>query len=268
MGKVNTVFKRYEKKYLLTASQHVLFRELADEYMQVDEYGESTVCNIYYDTLNYDLIRASIEKPVYKEKLRLRSYGVPKQGDLVFLEIKKKYKGIVYKRRIALPYEEACRSMEQGAVDEGRGQVAKEINYFLKRYHLVPKVYLAYDRIAMYGMEDADLRMTFDFRVRSRKDKLDLALGDAGRLLFADGEVILEIKVKDVYPMWLIRGLEKLSIHVLFQNTAMFTKSIFCPAIWRSLLLLHNRAVLILASNGTVGFLAVGYGKRLVKRKV
>lgn len=213
MGKVNTVFKRYEKKYLLTASQHMLFRELADEYMQVDEYGESTVCNIYYDTSNYDLIRASIEKPIYKEKLRMRSYGIPKPGDLVFLEIKKKYKGIVYKRRVALPYEEACRSMEQGAVDEGRGQVAKEINYFLKRYHLVPKVYLAYDRIAMYGMEDADLRMTFDFRVRSRKDKLDLALGDAGRLLFADREVILEIKVKDAYPMWLIRGLEELSIY-------------------------------------------------------
>ena len=105
MGKVNTVFKRYEKKYLLTASQYGMFRELVDEYMQVDEYGESTICNIYYDTPNYDLIRASIEKPVYKEKLRLRSYGIPGPDDLVFLEMKKKYKGIVYKRRIVLPLE-------------------------------------------------------------------------------------------------------------------------------------------------------------------
>lgn len=213
MGRVNTVFQRYEKKYLLTASQYELFREVADEYMQVDEYGESTICNIYYDTPDYDLIRASIEGPVYKEKLRLRSYGIPKQGEPVFLEIKKKYKGIVYKRRIALPLEEAYKSLEQGVVDEGRGQVAKEINYFLKRYHPVPKVYLAYDRVAMFGIEDANLRMTFDFRIRSREDKLDLAMGDNGKLLLADGEVVMEIKVKDVYPMWLIQGLEKLSIY-------------------------------------------------------
>lgn len=213
MGRVNTVFQRYEKKYLLTASQYELFREVADEYMQVDEYGESTICNIYYDTPDYDLIRASIEGPVYKEKLRLRSYGIPKQGEPVFLEIKKKYKGIVYKRRIALPLEEAYKSLEQGVVDEGRGQVAKEINYFLKRYHPVPKVYLAYDRVAMFGIEDTNLRMTFDFRIRSREDKLDLAMGDNGKLLLADGEVVMEIKVKDVYPMWLIQGLEKLSIY-------------------------------------------------------
>jgi len=213
MGKVNTVFQRYEKKYLLTASQYELFREFVDEYMQMDEYCESTICNIYYDTPNYDLIRASIERPIYKEKLRLRSYGIPKQREPVFLEIKKKYKGIVYKRRIVLPLEEAYRSLEQGAVDGSRGQIAKEINYFLKRYHPIPKVFLAYDRIAMFGIEDADLRMTFDFRVRSREDKLDLAMGDAGKLLLTDGEVVLEIKVKDVYPMWLIQGLEKLSIY-------------------------------------------------------
>ena len=196
MGKVNTVFQRYEKKYLLTASQYELFREVADEYMQVDEYGESTICNIYYDTPDYDLIRASIEGPVYKEKLRLRSYGIPKQGEPVFLEIKKKYKGIVYKRRIALAPEEAYKSLEQGVVDEGRGQVAKEINYFLKRYHPVPKVYLAYDRVAMFGIEDTNLRMTFDFRIRSREDKLDLAMGDNGKLLLAVEEVLWRLKSK------------------------------------------------------------------------
>lgn len=213
MGKINTVFERYEKKYLLTARQYELFRQIADEYMQVDEYGESTICNIYYDTPDFRLIRTSIEGPVYKEKLRLRSYGIPRPGEPVFLEIKKKYKGIVYKRRIVLPLEEAYESLERGAVDRGRGQVAKEINYFLRRYHPVPKVYLAYDRIAMFGIEDDSLRMTFDFRIRSRKDRLDLTEGDYGRLLFSAGEVIMEIKVKDVYPRWLIQGLEKLSIY-------------------------------------------------------
>lgn len=213
MGKINTVFKRYEKKYLLSTEQYQSFRQLADNYMQVDEYGKSTICNIYFDTSNYDLIRASIEKPVYKEKLRLRSYGVPAQEDTVFLEIKKKFCGIVYKRRIALPLDEAKDSLEQGAVDESRGQVAREINYFLKQYHPHPKVYLAYDRIAMFGKEDADLRMTFDFQIRSRKDKLDLTMGDAGELLLPNGEVILEIKVRDAYPMWLIRALEQFSIY-------------------------------------------------------
>lgn len=213
MGKINTVFKRYEKKYLLSGEQYQAFRRFAEDYMQIDEYGESTICNIYYDTSNYDLIRASIEKPVYKEKLRLRSYGIPTMEDTVFLEVKKKYRGIVYKRRIALPLEEAYSSLEQGVVDESRGQVAKEINYFLKRYRPIPKVYLAYDRIAMFGKEDSDLRMTFDFRIRSRMDRLDLSKGDDGEQLLPEGEVILEIKAKDAYPMWLIRGLEEFSLY-------------------------------------------------------
>ena len=107
MTRQGAVFQRYEKKYLLDREQYEGFREAIEGFMQVDEYGKSTICNIYYDTEHYDLIRASIERPPYKEKLRLRSYGVPKLSDTVFLEVKKKYKGIVYKRRIALPLAEA-----------------------------------------------------------------------------------------------------------------------------------------------------------------
>ncbi len=213
MGSINTVFKRYEKKYILDGEQYRRFLEIARQYMQVDKYGESTICNLYFDTTDFELIRHSIEKPVYKEKLRLRSYGVPKPGDMVFLELKKKYKGVVYKRRIALSLEEAYRSIQAGAVDESKGQIGREINYFLEMYQLVPKVYLAYDRIAMFGKEDAELRMTFDFRIRSREDNLDLTAGDEGELLLPEDNVIMEIKVKDSYPMWLIHALETIEIY-------------------------------------------------------
>jgi len=213
MGKINTVFKRYEKKYFLDGGRYRSFKAIAEQYMQVDEYGKSTICNLYYDTADFELIRNSIEKPVYKEKLRLRSYGVPKPEDTVFLELKKKYKGVVYKRRIALSLEEAYKSIQEGAVDDSRGQIGREINYFLEMYHPIPKVYLAYDRIAMFGREDAELRMTFDFRIRSRGENLDLAAGDEGELLLPEDNVIMEIKVKDSYPMWLIHALEAVEIY-------------------------------------------------------
>ena len=168
MSGFNMVFKRYEKKYMLTKEQYEKFRETADNYMKVDEYGLSTICNIYYDTDAYDLIRNSIEKPVYKEKIRLRSYGVPTDKSTVFLELKKKYKGIVYKRREAMTLTEAYQCVENLDMGERKDQISQEIDYFLKMYRPVPKVFLAYDRIAMFGIEDHAFRITFDFNIRSR----------------------------------------------------------------------------------------------------
>ena len=92
MADFNTVFKRYEKKYMLTKEQYESFKEDIDDFMKIDEYGLSTICNIYYDTVDYKLISRSIEKPIYKEKIRLRSYGIPTPDSTVFLELKKKYK--------------------------------------------------------------------------------------------------------------------------------------------------------------------------------
>ena len=96
-------FERRELKYRITDAQRAALEAAFDARMVPDEHGESTICNIYYDTADYRLIRASLEKPAYKEKLRLRSYGVTEPGGEVFLELKKKYKGIVYKRRITPP---------------------------------------------------------------------------------------------------------------------------------------------------------------------
>lgn len=207
-----TTFRRVEKKYMMTQEQYEKLRLVIEDYMKVDEYGLSSICNLYYDTENYELIRRSIEKPVYKEKLRLRSYGVPKADDTVFLEVKKKYKGIVYKRRAALSLDEAYKSISEKKL-RNNGQIESEITYFLNRYELTPRVFLAYDRIAMYGKEDSALRMTFDFNIRSRTHDIDLAYGDEGQKLFDDDRVLLEIKVSNAYPFWLIHALEECRIY-------------------------------------------------------
>ena len=213
MADFNTVFKRYEKKYMLTKEQYESFKEDIDDFMKIDEYGLSTICNIYYDTVDYKLISRSIEKPIYKEKIRLRSYGIPTPDSTVFLELKKKYKGIVYKRRKALSLTEAYDCIEKCDMGERKDQISRELDYFLKMYKPVQSVYLAYDRIAMYGIENPDFRITFDFNIRSRAEDIDLMSGDYGENLLSDGEVLMEIKVAGAYPFWLIKLLEKYDIY-------------------------------------------------------
>lgn len=132
--KSNDIFQRYEKKYILTVAQQRMFLERVKEYLVVDQYGESTICNLYYDTPSYELIRSSIDKPAYKEKLRLRSYCVPGKKGKTFVEIKKKYDGIVYKRRIELPLEQAEHYLDHGISPEMDTQIKREIDYFLQHY--------------------------------------------------------------------------------------------------------------------------------------
>lgn len=150
--KVQQNFKRYEKKYLVNEAQYQLLRERLAEYMSVDQYDWTAICNIYYDTPDYRLIRASIEKPVYKEKLRLRTYGIPTGDSPSFVELKKKYKGIVYKRRMTIPYQQAYTWLSQEPDSTCNGQIEEEICWFRKFYHnLQPAVVLCYDRLALYG---------------------------------------------------------------------------------------------------------------------
>lgn len=214
-NRLNMVFKRYEKKYILRGKQFEHVRAWLEPYMQEDMYGQSTICNVYYDTNHYDLIIRSIDKPIYKEKLRLRSYGIPTEEQMVFLEIKKKYDGIVYKRRIPLLLKEAKESLLAGRIVGAQAdtQIARELNYFLNRYQPIPSTYLAYDRIALFGKENPELRITFDFNIRSRQEKLDLAEGDYGEKLLPDDHVVMEIKVDDAYPFWLVHMLEQLEIY-------------------------------------------------------
>lgn len=214
------VFNRYEHKYMLNGYQYSRIIALLDEHMEPDAYNINrapyTIANIYYDTADDYLIRTSLESPPYKEKLRLRAYGVPKSDSNVYLEIKKKYKGIVNKRRTALKLGEAYRFTANGRLPKIKpymnAQVAKEIEYFLKIYDLIPKLYLAYDRIAYFEKDNADLRISFDTNIRSRRYDLRLEHGDYGEKLLGDGVHLMEIKTSLAKPLWLTHALSELNI--------------------------------------------------------
>ncbi|MBC8530892.1 polyphosphate polymerase domain-containing protein [Gehongia tenuis] len=206
------VFKRYEKKYLISTAQHRALVKAISPAMTADEFGLHAICNLYFDTDGFDLIRTSIEKPVYKEKLRLRSYGVPGPDDRVFLEIKKKFKKIVYKRRAPLTLRELEGYLAYGLHPAGGGQVMREIDWFMARYRPYPRAYIAYDRIAYLGSSDPNLRITFDHDIRFRASQLDLARGDWGSPVLQKDQVLMEIKIPGSMPLWLNHILTDLAI--------------------------------------------------------
>ena len=190
-----------------------MVEEALQAHMTPDQFHESQICNIYYDTPDYRLVRHSLEKPVYKEKLRLRSYGQVRPEDPVFLEMKKKYKGIVYKRRIRLPEQEATRYMADPAAVLDAGQIGKEIDYFKQFYgELRPVVYLSYSRLAWKGVKDPDLRLTLDQTVRYRLQNLTLTAPVEGELLLPEDLTLMEIKTPTAIPLWLVEVLSKNNI--------------------------------------------------------
>ena len=177
MSEVQSSFKRCEKKYLLTRDQYRIMRLGMAARMKADEYPCYSISNIYYDTEHFDLIRASLEKPVYKEKLRLRSYGVPGSLDPAFLEIKKKYDGVVYKRRITMEMIKTDRYLR--GMQAGTGsQISREIDWFMRFHRPVPKVFIAYEREAYATKDGGELRITFDTGLRARSNDVDLRFGD------------------------------------------------------------------------------------------
>lgn len=207
------VFKRVEKKYLLSEDLYQKLFEKINNYISVDTYDFSTICNIYFDTDDYLLVNRSIEKPIYKEKVRLRSYGVPKKNSKVFLEIKKKYKGVVGKRRVSAPLKELYTYFDTGKYPTVDTQIMNEIDYCFKFYNLKPKVFLAYDRYSYKGKDDSNFRITFDKNIRSRTDNLYLENGDNGMLLLDKNCYIMEVKTLGAYPLWFARILSELNIY-------------------------------------------------------
>ena len=207
------VFKRVEKKYLLSEDLYQKLFEKINNYISVDTYDFSTICNIYFDTDDYLLVNRSIEKPIYKEKVRLRSYGIPKKNSKVFLEIKKKYKGVVGKRRVSAPLKEFYTYFDTGKYPNVDTQIMNEINYCFKFYNLKPKVFLAYDRYSYKGKDDSNFRITFDKNIRSRTDNLYLENGDNGMLLLDKNCYIMEVKTLGAYPLWFAQILSELNIY-------------------------------------------------------
>ena len=205
-----TVFKRREIKFLVSAEQRAMLEEAMKEYMIPDEHGESIICNVYYDTPDFRLIRKSLEKPVYKEKLRIRSYGRAGEDNKIFMELKKKYDGIVYKRRISVGYKDAAAFLAGKAPLPTDGQIEREIEYFVKYYGgLVPAMYLCYDRTAYFCKDDPGLRITFDKNILWRTDKARLNSQPDGRDLLEPDQSLMEIKVGASMPLWLAELLSK-----------------------------------------------------------
>ena len=207
------VFRRVEKKYVLDDAAYCALMLRIRPQLRQDAFFFYPICNIYYDTMDDALVRSSIEKPAYKEKLRLRSYGTPKPGDKVFLELKKKYCGTVYKRRAEFTLKEAERYVKTGDHGSRDGQILHELDYFLSFYHPVPKLYLAYDREAYVGREDNDLRITFDTSIRSRAEALRLHAGDWGKQLLPAGYRLMEVKTTASLPLWLTHALSECNIY-------------------------------------------------------
>ena len=205
--------KRYEIKYILTAEQINILREKLVGHMEVDSYGLTSIASLYYDTPDYRLIRASIEKPPFKEKIRLRSYGLAKENSTVYLELKRKAYGIVYKRRVPTTQAAAEKFFNYEGDICADGQIAREIAYFRGYYKkLVPACLIIYDRVA-YFEPDGDLRLTIDYDPRYRVDKLDLSTSMEGISLLPEGAAILEVKVQQAIPLWLSDILTKAEIY-------------------------------------------------------
>ena len=207
------IFSRVEKKYLLNENEYNLLMIALDGKIKKDKNYFSTICNLYLDTKNYDLVKTSIEKTIYKEKFRIRSYNKQELEDTVFFEIKKKYKDIVSKRRIKMKLEDVYEYLEEGILKNYDSQIMKEIDYSIKRYGLIPSAYIAYERYSYLDNDNTGLRITFDTNLRYRDDELRLEYGSSGKLLFDKPMYIMEVKTLGGLPIWFSNILSELKIY-------------------------------------------------------
>lgn len=207
------VFKRYELKYILTQSQKEQIVKAMAPYMKLDEYGRTTIRNVYYDTDDYRLIRKSIEQPVYKEKLRVRSYKQATGGSTVFVELKKKYQSVVYKRRLALAENEAVDWLNRDTPCPVSSQISNEIDYCLDYYEsLHPVAFISYEREAYYALDESDFRVTFDDTILFRDHDITLEAPVGGEHILPKGLVLMEIKCSGGIPLWMTELLSKYGI--------------------------------------------------------
>lgn len=203
-------FKRYELKYLLNKKEKEEILLAMKPHMKLDDYGRTVIRNIYFDTENFRLIRRSLEKPVYKEKLRIRSYKPVQITDPVFVEIKKKYKSVVYKRRLQLPEQEVMESFQTGEPLPTHSQIGDEIQYFRNYYeNLHPSVFLSYEREAYYSMDGSDFRVTFDENILYRRQDFSLGSEIYGVSLLNNDQTLMEIKTSGGIPLWMSETLTR-----------------------------------------------------------
>lgn len=209
----NSNFERYEIKFYLNPTQLRNFISLLDAYMTLDQYGLHTICTLYYDTPDFYYIRHSLSHPSFKQKLRVRSYGVPTIDKLSFLELKKKVAGITYKRRVGLPLKNITNYLENPVQPLGNEMNWQEINWFCQQNVLVPKITISYDRLAYFGNEDENFRVTFDQNIRWREQYLALNNGDFGYRLLDQGITLMEVKTMNALPLWFCKLLNSQQLY-------------------------------------------------------
>ncbi len=204
------VFKRYELKYIINAEQRAAVMTEVLKRMTPDIHGASTVRNMYFDTPDRRLIRNSIDKPIYKEKFRIRGYSTADDQTDVFAEIKKKYKSVVYKRRIDIKWKQAKELCENGGLIE-KTQIAREIDYFFKIYNpLRPAMFIFYDREAFYENE---FKATFDENIQYRDYDISLDIPPGGKPVLPEGYTLMELKTPEALPLWMTEILTKNKIY-------------------------------------------------------
>lgn len=232
---MQSVFKRYELKYMITKEQKEKLLNIMEPYMALDKYGRTTIRNIYFDTDTYRLIRHSIEKPAYKEKLRIRSYRKADPESPVFIELKKKYKSIVYKRRLSMHEQDAMKWVCEGVCCQPHTQIANEIDYFLQFYKtLHPTVFLSYEREAFCSKCGDEFRVTFDENILCRQEDLALESEIWGESLLEDGKILMEIKTPGGIPLWMTHALSKEHIYkTSFSKYGMAYQKIIYPRLYK-----------------------------------
>ncbi len=211
---IQNIFERMELKYMLTTEQYQKLCDYFSPHMELDKYGRHKISNIYFDTEDYRVIRHSLEKPRYKEKLRLRIYGEPQADSPAFIELKKKYNGVVYKRRISAEQSKAFAYLLEGAEPEQPSQIHKEIDYFKSTFEdLTPRVYLSYEREAYFSHEDDNFRMTFDFKIKMRNNDVSLYDSEQDLPILSDQYVLMEVKTVQGLPFWFLNFLKENEIY-------------------------------------------------------
>lgn len=226
------IFKRYEIKYMLSQEQYVSVLQKMSEHMRADEHGRNTNLSLYFDTPDFLLIRRSLDKPLYKEKLRIRSYGLADCDTMVFIELKKKFKSVVYKRRIRMTESDAMSYLlnHQKVLNN---QIEAEIDYTKKRYEtLIPRVLLSYDREAYYAIDDHEFRITFDQNILWRNTDVNLTSYIGGEPLLKPGQVLMEVKAGGAIPLWFVQILSEEKLYkTSFSKYGMAYKTILKEAL-------------------------------------
>jgi len=209
---MESIFKRQEVKFVINQEQYAQIYERIADKIPPDEFGEYLVQSLYFDTENWDVIRASIEKPMYKEKMRLRCYGVPGGDSTIYLELKKKYRGVVHKRRIAFPMDRLTGNRARDIAAAEDSQIGRELNFYFQSHPVQEKVHISYNRVA-FADDRSGLRITFDTNVRFRTNQLDYDNPAGGLEVLSPRFVIMEIKTLGGMPLWLAQTLSELQIY-------------------------------------------------------